>query len=213
MKRRRSLSVSASSSSSLSGLVSAAVALLAAVLLASPRAEAAEPKRPRAKIGVVAPQTVLKKLLKWQEQEDRLIALAKKAEKALEEKKKEIERVRAELDYFKRGSKDHDRRKADLAAKQQQLARLGNRLSRSLADESRAVLDTLQKEIRAAVKEYAVANGFDVVVDARSVFYVAGGTDISLKVAQQMNKRYKDEKAKQKKEEEEKASKAKTEAP
>ncbi len=194
MIRKRSASVWAFSCRSPRGVVLTATAIL---LLWHPLAKAAEPK---ARIGVVDTGKVLEKLLSWQDTQTRLEAEEKKAEKLVDEQKKELERVRAELEYFKPGSRDHEKRKAEVVARGQKLARLSERLRRALDERTRAALEAAHAEIRKAVQGYAIANKFDVVVDARAVFYVAGGAGISLKVAREMNKRYNDWKAKNKSE-------------
>jgi len=169
--------------------------LAAAALLLpwSPPARAAEPE---ARIGVVDVEKVREKLLSWQAAQARLEAEARKADKALQKQRKDLDRVRAELEYFKPGSRDHEKRKAEVVARRQELARLSGRLRRALDEQARAALEAANAEIRRAVRGYAIANKFDVVVDARAVFYAAGASDISLKVAREMNKRYNNRKAK-----------------
>jgi Skp family chaperone for outer membrane proteins len=144
-----------------------------------------------ARIAVVKPAAVLDALLEWRRERADLEEKEKSARQTIAAAAKEIERIRAELEYFKVGSRGHEKRKAELAARREKLTRLRRRLSDELAARSRAALDRIQAAIRKAVRAYAVANGFDIVVDARAVVYVTDATDISLEVARQMNKRYK----------------------
>jgi Skp family chaperone for outer membrane proteins len=182
MKPKRSASVSALSCRSLP------ILLLTALLLWCPTAGAAEG---RTRIGVISVDTVLEHLKSWQDTQTQLKARTKEAQARLAKLKKESDRLRAELDYFKPDSRDHQVRQAQLAAKQQEHARLGRQLRQTIANQAREAHESARRQIAAAVKTYAIANGFDVVVDARVVFYVAGGADISLKVALAMNKSYK----------------------
>ena len=168
-----------------------------AVGLACSIAGAAEaPKKdagaPPPKIGVVDIDKILEALQSWQDTESRLRREQAEAEKELAEQKKEVDRIQAELAYFKPGSGDYEQRRAQLVERQQELARRGDLVHRRLADRSQAVLEAARNEVREAVREYAAANGFDVVVDAQAVLYVTGGADISLEVAREMNKRYKE---------------------
>jgi len=181
MTQRRLPSVSASF------CIRRRAAVLAAVLLAPAVAAGAQPA-PR--IGVVDPQKVVEKLLRWQDARERLHDQAKQAEKLIADQTKECDRLRGELDYFKPGSRDHEERKARLAAAQATRAKLRARLERDLARASRTAAESMRRDIADAVKAYALAHGFDVVVDARAVFYVSGGADISFEVAREMNKRY-----------------------
>ena len=144
------------------------------------------------KIGVVDIDKMLDVLQGWKDVQLRLREEDAAAQKTLADLEKEVNRIRAELAYFKPGSRDHEERKTQLAARQQELARQSDLLSRRLTERSQAALDAVRSQIIEAVREYAAANGFDVVVDGRAALYVAGGSDISLEVAREMNKRYKD---------------------
>jgi len=190
MKQKRSASRSASTGHSSPLSILAAVA---AVLLSPSAARAAA--RP-VKIGIVDTRVVLDKLLRWQHVQGELRAAREKAEGHWAADQKEIARLRAEMLYFKPESRDYRQRQGRIAEKQETLLRSRRRLSRALAERSGTALEAVRKELRQTVKSYAAANGFDVVVDAGAVLYVAGGVDISLKVAFEMNRRYKDEQAK-----------------
>lgn len=166
------------------------VALFAASAVSA--GEAAEaPSVPR--IGVVNTEKVLENLLSWQAAQAELRAREKAAEEELNSQKKEIDRIRAELDYFKPESRDHEKRVAELAERQAKLQRNAGRLREELADASRRAAEAAAAQIREAVKDFAIANKFDIVVDARAVFYAASGADISLEIARAMNKQYKKE--------------------
>ena len=182
MRPKSSVSVSASSCRSLSAL------FLTTLVLWCPAARAAEG---RTRIGVISVDTVLEHLKSWQDTQAQLQARTKEAQGRLVKLKKEADRIRAELDYFKPGSRDHEARRAQLAAKQQEHVRLSQTLRQQIANQAREAHESARRQIAAAVKTYAIANGLDVVVDSRAVFYVAGGADISLKVALEMNKSYK----------------------
>ncbi len=153
----------------------------------------APPPSPAARIGVVDVDRLLEALQGWQDTQARLSEEEKTGRKSLEELEKEVNRVRAELAYFKPGSRDHEERMAQLALRQQQLARQTDQIYRQMDQRSKAALEAARAQIAVAVREYAAANAFDVVVDARAALYVAGGSDITLEVARVMNKRYKDE--------------------
>jgi len=192
MKPRCSLSASASCCRKLIPAIAAACAALFFLPSAATAAGRA------AKIGIVDVHKMLGKLQSWRASEARLAALGAEAEKKLEKQAKEIDRIEAELRYFKPGSKDHEKRKAELAERSGKLARSHEQLRRGLAERSRAAFDAHRKAITEAVADYADIHGFDLVVDARSVIYAAAGRDISLKVALEMNKRYKDRTVKEK---------------
>lgn len=192
MKPRCSLSASASCCRK---LIPAIVAACVALFFCASAATAAERA---AKIGIVDVHKVLGKLQSWRDAEARLAALGAEAEKKLEKQAKEMGRIEAELRYFKPGSKDHEKREAELAERSGKLARSREQLRRGLAERSRAAFEAHRKAITEAVADYADIHGFDLVVDARSVIYAAAGRDISLKVALEMNKRYKDRRAKEK---------------
>lgn len=192
MKPRCSLSASVSCCRK---LIPAIVAACAAFFFFPAAITAAE----RAvNIGVVDVHKVLAKLESWRDAEARLAALGAEAEKKLEEQAKEMNRIEAELGYFKPGSKDREKREAELAERSGKLARSREQLDRGLAERSRAAFEAHRKAITEAAADYADIHGFDLVVDARAVIYAAAGRDISLKVALEMNKRYKDRTAKEK---------------
>ena len=142
-------------------------------------------------------QKVLDKLLSWQDVKARLRAQTDKADKRLTQHRKEIDRLNEELKYFKPGSRDHQKRQADVAERQYKLATLGAAVRRAFAERSRAALTAAQEEVRKAVRDHAIANDLAVVVDARALLYFGAGADISLKVARQMNRQYKELKAKE----------------
>ncbi len=148
---------------------------------------------PVPRIGVVNTEKVLENLLSWQAAQAELRGREKAAEEELNKQKKEIDRIRAELDYFNPGSRDHEKRVAELAERQSKLQRDVGRVREELADASRRALESAAAQIREAVKDFAIANKFDIVADARAVFYAASGADISLEIARTMNKQYKKE--------------------
>jgi Skp family chaperone for outer membrane proteins len=176
-------SASASASSSISR---AARALAAAALLAAGADAAAA-----GKVGVVDPAAVRRKLVSWQAVQARLRAREAEADGRLERQRAEVERLRKELDYFKPGSDDHAQRTAKLAAARAELAALTARLRSELARDERRAREAADKAVREAVRRYALAHGFDVVVDARAALYVGAAADLSSEVARAMNKRYK----------------------
>jgi Skp family chaperone for outer membrane proteins len=164
----------------------AGLALLAAL---SSAVQAADPP-PR--IAVVDAAVVLRKLVSWQRAQERLDAERAAAEKKLADAKKELDRLRAELDYFRADSPEHERRRAKLAAAQQRWLALRDRLRAKLAESARKIRAAAEKEIRAGIAAYAKERGLALVLDARTAFFVADGRDISLRVARDMNKRYKE---------------------
>ncbi|MFH1731541.1 MAG: OmpH family outer membrane protein [Planctomycetota bacterium] len=191
MNPRCSLSASASCCRKLIPAIAAACA----ALFFFPSAATAAGRT--VKIGIVDVHKVLERLQSWREAEARLAALGAEAEKKLEEQAKEIDRIEAELRYFKPGSKDHEKRKAELTERAGKLARSREQLRRALAEQSQAAFEAHRKAITEAVADYADVHGLDLVADARSVIYAAAGRDISLKVALEMNKRYKDRTARE----------------
>lgn len=142
-------------------------------------------------------QKVLDKLLSWQDVRARLRAQTNKADKRLTEHRKEINRLHEELKYFKPGSRDHKKRQTDVAQRQYKLATLGTAVRRAFAERSRAALKAAKEAVRKAVRNHAIANDLAVVVDARALLYFGAGADISLKVAREMNRQYKELKAKE----------------
>jgi Skp family chaperone for outer membrane proteins len=182
MKRKRSASASAWCCRSL-------LLAVAALLLTGAPAHAGEG---RMRIGVLSVDTVLANLRSWQQVQAQLQEQTREAQARLEAKQKEIDRIRSEMDYFKPDSRDHEVRRAQLAEQHKEYARLSEQLRTDIARRAREAHEAVIEQIAEAARDYAVANGLDVVVDARSVFYVAGGADISLKVASAMNKRYKE---------------------
>ncbi len=193
MKPKHSLSASAFSCRRLCPIFSVAVAV---ILSAFPAAAGQN----TVKIGIVDLSKVVENLHSWRDTKTSLSAQDEKAEKLLAEQKKELQRIQDELDYFKPGSTGHQKRRSELAARRRELAELSSRLRQSLVDLAEGSLEDARKNVEKAVRDYAAANDFDVVVDARAVLYVAGGRDISLKVAQEMNNRYKEVQAKDKSE-------------
>jgi len=159
-------------------------------------AEAGEAPAAAVKVGVVDIDKMLGVLVSWQDTQTRLQARQAEIEKSLGELKKEIDRVQAELGYFKEGSRDYEQRKQQLAARQQEFLQKRNDAYGDLSRQEQAAGSAIREEIGRAVREYAVAQRLDVVVDVRAVLYVADASDISLAVAREMNKRYKEMKEK-----------------
>ena len=189
MRPKHSRSASALCSRDLCTVLLAATA---ALFFCCPSARAAEHKP---KVGVVDFDEVLGQLQSWKDIQARLGALEANAEKTFAAQRKEIERIRAELQYFKPESKDYEKRQAELAARQRELNAQVQRFEALIAEHSRAAFSATRRKIQRAVKEYAAANAFDLVVDSEAVLYVADAHEISLKVALEMNKRYKKQEA------------------
>lgn len=189
---KRSPSVSASCFPS---FVAAVLALFAAGATLAGRAAGAESE---ARVGIVDTLKMLDVLDSWQDAQSELWEQEAAAEKSLAGKKAEIDRIEAELRYFKPGSRDHDERQTQVSARRRELAAAAERLRADLDERFRAALDAIQRQMRDAVREYAAANGYDLVVDARAVLYAGEGRDIGLKVAREMNKRYKERQEKEK---------------
>ena len=176
------------------------IAVLLAVLAAGAAfaGRAATGAEDKTRIGIVDIPKMLDMLDCWQDAQSELREQEAAAEKALAAKKAEIDRIEAELRYFKPGSRDHDERQAEVSARRRELAAAAERLRANLDERFRAALDAIQQQVRDAVRKYAITNGYDLVVDARAVLYGGQGHDISLKVAREMNKRYNELREKEK---------------
>jgi len=172
----------------------ALAAACAALFICLPGARAAEPA---AKLAVLDLRKVIDRLDSWKDTLKQLAEVEGKARKELEVQEKEVRRIEGELRYFKPGSKEHEDRKKQLIGRMQALKLRARELQRGLEEQSEAALESARKVIVQAAADYAQAHGFDVVLDSRSVLYAARARDISLEVALEMNKRYKENQARQ----------------
>jgi Skp family chaperone for outer membrane proteins len=166
----------------------AGFASLALLILLAATATAAQPP-PR--IVVVDPDAVLARLMSWQRTQEKLKADREAAEKKLAAAKQELDRRRAELDYFRPGSQGHERRRARLVEEQQKWLALRDRLRSQLAEAARSAREEAEKLVRSGIAAFAKKHGHRLILDARAAFFVADGLDVSVGVARDMNRRYK----------------------
>jgi len=177
-------SASASASYSLKLLVTT----LLLALLAASAAIAAEGPR----IGTVDIEKVLGLLDSRRDALETLEKRSRESEQTLDKLRQEIERTSRELEFFREDSSEYAARRDKIAALQQQFAQTADRLRANLEEAAEENLRTTLAQIYEAVRKFAAAEGYDFVVDARAVIYAAGGRDISLDIAQKMNKQYKE---------------------
>ena len=192
MRRKHSPSASASLCRKLPLFITA---LCAAMMLCPSPATAAGRV---AKVGVVDTRKVLERLLSWQDTLKQFAAAEAKMKEMVEKEAKDIRRIEAELRYLKPDSDEYARRKAEAAARLRRLEQRRAEAARDIARQSDAAATRARSAIAKAVADYAAVSGFDLVVDARAVLYAVDGLDISLKVAREMNKRYKGKKVAEK---------------
>ena len=189
MRPRRSPSASAFPCHKLPLVITAVCAALS--LCPSPSAAAER----QTKVGVVDTRKVLGRLLSWQDTLKRLAAAEAGAKEMVEKEAKDIRRIEAELRYLKPTSDEYAKRKAEATARLRRLDQRGAELARDIARQSSAAAKLARSAIAKAVADYAAIHELDLVVDVRAVLYAVDGLDISLKVAREMNKRYKGRKA------------------
>jgi len=166
------------------------VALVAAAVCGAFGGRAVAAESPR--FAVVNVEQVLDRLLSWREVVGRLDAREAEIRTALAGREKEVDRLRAELRYFHPGSRDHERRRAEVAALEQNLAAEHRRLYTDLAEDRKRAAAATRAAVVEAARAHALAHGFDFVLDARAVLYVADAHDVSLEVAFDLNERYKE---------------------
>ncbi len=193
MRQKRSPSASAFTCNSPLLLIAV---LCTALALCTSSATAAE--RSTTKVGVVDTGKVLERLLSWQDTLKQLAAAEASLKEMVEKEAKDIRRVAAELRYLRPNSDDYAKRKAAVAARLRQLDQRRAQAARGIARQSNAAAAQMRSAIAKTVADYAAANEFDLVVDARAVLYAVDGLEISQKVALMMNKRYKGRKAAEK---------------
>ena len=188
MRRKHSPSASAFPCHRLPLLISA---LCAALVLCPSSATAAERVT---KVGVVDTRRVLDRLQSWQDTLKQLAAARAKVKEKAEKEAEDIRRVEAELRYLKPDSDEHAKRKTEVAARLRRLDQHRAEAAQDIARQSSAAATQARSAIAKAVADYAAIHAFDLVVDARAVLYAVDGLDISVKVALEMNKRYKGKK-------------------
>jgi Skp family chaperone for outer membrane proteins len=189
MRQKRSPSASAFPSHRLPLVIAA---LCTALALCPSLAAAAERNT---KVGVVDTRKVLERLLSWQDTLKQVAVAEAKLKEIVQKEMKDIRRIEAELRYLKPDSDDYAKRKTAVTARLRRLDQRRAELAGNIARQSSTAAAQVRSAIAKAVADYAAANGFDLVVDARAVLYAVDGLDISQKVALEMNKRYKGRKA------------------
>jgi len=144
------------------------------------------------KIAVIDVEKTLSELQSWQEFNALMSAEAKLAEQKLMQMKKEVDRLEAELAYFKPDSSDYQERRAVVQERMKDLSRAGERAYRAIEEKGNAAVRAELARIQEHVRKFAAAEGYDLILDSRAAIYIAGGRDISFDIAREMNKLYKE---------------------
>lgn len=164
--------------------------IIAAVAFAAPAPAAEAPK-----IAVVDIDKIVSELARWKDTNARIADEREKAEQTLAEMKQVVDRLEAELAYFKPDSRDYQERRAVVQERAAELARASQRAIRAIEEMTDAALRAELGRIYEHVRKFAVAQGYDIILDSRAAIYIAGGRDVSLEVALEMNKMYKESQA------------------
>lgn len=145
------------------------------------------------KIGVVDIEKIFSSYEKTKKEREKI--QQKRTEKQIELSKKQAELKRLLDEYnAKKGKmkedemKDYEKRISDLTTEINTFVRLTNQ---QLIEENRRNTQALLSDIAKVIQEYASKNGYNLVIDKKSLPYFSGGLDISDEIIKILNEKTK----------------------
>jgi outer membrane protein len=111
----------------------------------------------------------------------------KEKEQELEGKMDELKKLRQGLELLNDQAKETKGREID--EKADELQRFRTSTARDLSRERDKIAKTILDEIQKGVEDYAKANGFTIILDARSLLYGLPANDVTDKVLSALNTR------------------------
>ena len=136
------------------------------------------------KIGYVNLSRLFNEYAKTADYERMLEEKAKRS--GLYEKEKEIERLRNQLLLL--SERERQRKEQEIRERLEDIRRLNLELTKERDEKMREIL----KDIEEAIREYALKNGFSLVLDDRVVVYRDESLDLTDKVLEILKKKYKE---------------------
>lgn len=143
------------------------------------------------KIGVVDVEKIYSEFEKSKQLKDEI--QNKRTEKQIELSKKQAELKKLKDEYEQKKSKlkdeekkDYEKRINDLTLEINTYVRLTNQ---QLIDENRRKTQALLNEIAKVIQDYATKNGYDLIVDKKSLPYFSSSFDISDEIIKILNKK------------------------
>ena len=169
----------------------AVVTGVAAVLLLGGAAAhgAEEPKPDKAKIGYVDLGVVFDSYERTKNSESSLEQRGKQKEQELEGRINELKKMREGLELLNDDAREAKAREVEERA--ESLQQFRNSAARDLRRERDKVAKGILDDIQSAIQEYGKANGFSLVLDARSLLYAEQAHDITDEVVKLLNSRAK----------------------
>ncbi len=138
------------------------------------------------KIGYVNPAKVFDGYQRTKASDDILEKKGKQKEAELEARMNELKKLRQGLELLADQAKEAKAR--EIEEKSDELQRFRTNTARDLRRERDTVAKDILKEIQHGVEEYAKANGYSMILDARSLLYGVSGYDVTDQVLQALNK-------------------------
>ena len=121
---------------------------------------------------------------------DKILEDKKKAkEKELEKKRNEIKKMQDRLDLLKEEEQKKERERISKAA--QDYREQERQVILDLKKERDEKMEEIVKDIEKVVKEYAIKNNFDLILNKGAIVYGKEGIDLTETILKLINQRYK----------------------
>ena len=111
----------------------------------------------------------------------------KEKETELQGRMDELKKMRQNLELLNTDAREAKTKEVE--EKTEELQRFRNNAARDLSRERDKVASGLLKEIQSAIEDYAKANGFSLILDARSALYGQDALNVTDEVLASLNKR------------------------
>jgi Skp family chaperone for outer membrane proteins len=141
------------------------------------------------KIGYVDIFEVFNEYKKTKDYDGELEARKKAEEKKLDKKKEEIEKMQDKLSLLKEDEQDKEKEKiTDYLKEYRELER---QIFTDLKKERDEKMKEIVEDIDKVIKEYAIREGLDLVINENAILYGSKGMDITSEILRQVNEKYK----------------------
>ncbi len=141
------------------------------------------------KVGYIDVFKVFREYKKTKDYDKILEDKKKSKEKELEKKRNEIKKMQDRLDLLKEEEQKKEREKISKAA--QDYREQERQVILDLKKERDEKMEEIVKDIEKVVKEYAIKNNFDLILNKGAIVYGNEGIDLTETILKLINQRYK----------------------
>lgn len=141
------------------------------------------------KVGYVNTIEVFNEYERTKKEDKQLEVKKEKAQKSLEGKEKELQKIQNRLEVLKEGEKEKEREK--LRTKMQEYREIRQKEFTDIKKERDEMMKDIIDDIDQTVSDYAKKNKYDLIINGNSILYGQKKIDLTDTILKIINKKYK----------------------